>query len=138
MADHNQLDRIEALLLASAKKQTRIELEQQQQTGLLTSLIAGARIMITVEDLAAQLDAATTAEAAALAAQSTQIDAVQAEIQSLFDRLPAGTPQAVLDSLAASLTKLGGTQAALAAQSARLTAMAVDPSNPVPTPAPVA
>jgi hypothetical protein len=92
---------------------------------------------ITLASLAAQLDAATTAEATALAAQTTQIDAVQTEIQSLFDRLQAaGVSQGILDSLQGSVARLGGTSTALVAQSARLTAMAVDPANPVPTPPP--
>jgi hypothetical protein len=140
-----QLDRIEA-------KIAKMELEQQQQTALLASLVAGGQLaMSAVTDLAAQLDAATTAEAAALAAvstkidaENTKIDAVQAELQSLFDRLvAAGTPQATLDSLSASIAKLGtssttlGTAGdALDAQAVRLTAMASDPQNPVPTPPP--
>jgi hypothetical protein len=145
MAAPTQLDRIEAKL-------AKVELEQQQHTGLLVSLNAGAQLaMSQVTDLAAQLDAATTAEAAALAAVSTKIDAenvkidaVQVELQSLFDRLvAAGTPQATLDSLTASIAKLGGSSTtltaagdALDAQAVRLTAMAVDPTNPVPTPPP--
>ena len=145
MTAPTQLDRIEALI-------ARIELEQQDQSGLLESLIArGKIIMSQVTDLAAQLDAATTAEAAATAAvsakidaETTKIDAVQVELQGLFDRLvAAGTPQATLDSLTASIAKLGGSSAALDtagttldAQAARLTTMAVDPANPVPTPVP--
>lgn len=131
MADQTQSDRIEA-------KIATVELEQRQQTALLTALTDGIQLMaITLASLAAQLDAATTAEATALAAQTTQIDAVQTEIQSLFDRLQAaGVSQGILDSLQGSVARLGGTSTALVAQSARLTAMAVDPANPVPTPPP--
>jgi chromosome segregation ATPase len=145
MAAPTQLDRIEAKLAT-------IETEQQEQTGLLDSLRAkGTLTMSAVSDLAAQLDAATTAEADALSivsakidAENTKIDGVQAELQSLFDRLQEqGVSRPVLDSIQSSITKLGGSTTALAdagasldVQAARLTGMAVDPSNPVPTPPP--
>lgn len=165
-----QLDRIEAMLVAAAVLQTRIELEQRQQTGLLSALTAGDQLMATtLAEFATQLAAATTAEAQALDEQNqkidsvqsaignqgTQIDGVQAELTSIFERLQAGNPvsQADLDSISSSLTTLGGTRAAivaqgerlgtarvaLEAQGVRLTAMAVDPANPVPlSPSPTA
>lgn len=130
-----QLDRIEASERLNRSLLTGL-------VGLFTALLQGQNAMaLTVIEFAAQLDAATTAEAVALDAQNTKIDAVATELQSLFDRLQAaGTPQATLDLLAASVAKLGATGTALTAQGARLTAMAVDPTNPVPivTPPPVA
>jgi hypothetical protein len=97
MAEH-QLDRIEASL---ADMQAALD-------RMFAAVTKGTRIMaLTVADFAVQIDAATTAEDTALAAQTAKLDAVQAELKSLADRLAAnGVPQTVLDSLAGSLARL--------------------------------
>ncbi len=135
-----------------ARLESAVEALGHQQVALFHQILERLKtIMITATDLAAQFDIATTAEAqhsaavsAKIDAQNTAIAAVQTELQSLFDRLvAAGTPQAVLDSLQASLAKLGGSSTALAtavdvldAQAVRLTAMASDPASPSPAPVP--
>lgn len=133
-------------------KLATIELEQQEQTGLLASLVAkGQLLMSAVTDLAALLNTATTAEADHSAALSAKIDAANAkivavgtELQSLFDRLQAaGVSQADLQSIQDSIGKISTNTTvidqattAVDAQAERLTSMASDPTNPVPTPAP--
>lgn len=134
MAAPTQLDRIEAKL-------TTLILQGQLSLNYLSTIIQGESDMaLSVAQLAAQINDATNAEAAALAAQAAAIDGVKAEVQSLFDRLQAAgqTPQDVLDTLAASVSRLGASSATLTDQTARLQALSVDPTNPVPVPAPVA
>jgi hypothetical protein len=159
MAEPTQLDRIEAKLAT-------VELEQRQQTALLTALVTGGQlIMSNLDTLNAALsavNAATSQEAALLATdtatlaqiQATQasngpkLDAIQALITSLVNT--AGIPQSVLDAAAAAQTAVNGlvasstaNSAALAAvqsnttaQAARLDQLGTDPRNPVPTPPP--
>jgi len=56
-----QLDQIQATLATVVSKLNRIDLQNQQQTGLLTSLNAGVQlIMASLTALSAQIDASTT------------------------------------------------------------------------------
>jgi len=110
-----QLDQIQATLATVVSKLNRIDLQNQQQTGLLTSLNAGVQlIMASLTDLSAQIDASTTAISDKLAAESAKLDAEGAVITSvvalvadLRTQIANGVaPQAVLDQLASIGTRL--------------------------------
>lgn len=111
-----------------------IELEQRQQTALLTALVTGGQLMSTnLDTLNAALDAlntATSQEAALLAADGAKLDKVQALIADLVQT--AGVPQSVLDKAAAIQAAIGDVVTTTTAQAARLDALAVDPRDPVP------
>lgn len=111
-----------------------IELEQRQQTALLTALVTGGQLMANnLDTLNAALDAlntATSQEAALLAADGAKLDKVQALITDLVQT--SGVPQSVLDKAAAIQAAIGDVMTTTTAQAARLDALAVDPRNPVP------
>lgn len=104
-----------------------IELEQRQQTALLTALVTGGQLMSTnLDTLNAALDAlntATSQEAALLAADGAKLDKVQALIADLVQT--AGVPQSVLDKAAAIQAAIGDVVTTTTAQAARLDALAV-------------
>ncbi len=128
-----------ALLVPMRAEQTKIELEQRQQTALLTALVEGQQIMATnLETLQAALDAlntTTTQEATLLQADTAKLDSIQALITSILST--TGVPQSVLDQAAAIQAQLTGVVASTTAQAARLDQLATDPRNPVPVPAPI-
>lgn len=124
-----------------------IELVQQElldrgaeQSALLRRLLQGQHQMAnnldTLNTALDALNAATTQEAALLQADGAKLDAVQALITSIANT--AGVPQSVIDKVTQAQTALSGVIATTTAQAARLDALAVDPTNPVPTPPPPA
>jgi uncharacterized protein (UPF0147 family) len=134
------LSDVMALLAHMRAEQAKIELEQRQQTALLTALVEGQQIMATnLETLQAALDAlntTTTQEATLLQADTAKLDVIQTLITSILST--TGVPQSVLDQAAAIQAQLTGVVASTTAQAARLDQLATDPRNPVPTPPPVA
>lgn len=127
MAMPTQLDRIEAFLV-------KIELEQRQAIGLLSSLVAEAQIMsLSLSELAAKIDTAANAIAAKLTDESTAIGGVATVVTSLRDQLAAlGVTQAVLDQLSSAADRLTTAAVSIDAQAAQLQTIAADPANPVP------
>lgn len=85
----------------------------------------------------ADLNAASSAEAAINAAQTVAVDKIAAKLQALLDGAAAN---ALSDAAVADLTAAVATATAvkdsLASQQARLDALAADAGNPVPTPTP--
>jgi hypothetical protein len=160
------LSDVMAALVAIKSELNTVKLQNTQQTALLSSLVTGDQlIMSNLDTLTAALsavNAATSQEAALLAAdtatlaqiQATQasngpkLDAIQALITSLVNT--AGVPQSVLDAAAAAQTAVNGlvasstangaalaaVQSSTTAQSSRLDQLGQDPRNPVPVPPP--
>jgi hypothetical protein len=122
MAEQTQLDRIEDLLRT-------IKLQNTQQTGLLTALVAGGQLtMSQLTDLSAAVDNVTNQLAASfdaisikLDAEGTEITQTAARVQQVIDQLRnSGAPQEVLDTLAGVVTKLGGTASAIDASTTKI------------------
>jgi hypothetical protein len=132
------LSDVMAKLVAIQAQQTKIELEQREQTQLLAALITkGELIMSNLDSLNTALDAlntATSQEAALLQADTAKLDTIQALITDLANT--AGVPQSVLDKATAIQAALAGVVSTTTDQAARLDALGKDPRNPVPTPPP--
>lgn len=120
-------------------------LELRETNRLLHQLVRASNSIFTgVTNMATQLDTlisqvndATNTIAGKLDAQSavikTDADAVTALVALLQSQ---GVPQASLDALTAIAGRLGGAAGVVDAQTAALTAIGADASNPVPPPAP--
>ena len=115
-----------------------IELEQRQQTALLTALVNGQQLMANnleiLQTALDQLNTATSQEAALITAQNGKLDTISALITDLVNT--AGVPQSVLDKAATIQTAITDLITTSTVQAARLDALGVDPRNPVPTPVP--
>lgn len=127
MAEPTQLDRIEATLALHGKHLDRIDLQNGQQTALLTALTQGQQLMATVAD----------DTAAAVGDLDTKVDTllslVQPSIQSLRDQLAAA--QALVQQLQAGDAAAGVTlTSTIAAAQAEATKVqtAIDAMTPVP------
>ena len=130
MAERTQLYRIEAYLRDCAMRQIRIELEQQQQTALLTSLVAGAKIMSTTADQ-------TKATVDTLDSKvDTLIAGIQPGMQTLLAQLADAQTQiaALRAGDAADATTLQATIAAAQAEAAKVDAAIAALNPPAPTP----
>lgn len=145
MAD-SQLDRIEQAVAALTAKVNAASSKLNELLNLARTTLSQELLMANqIQDLAAQIDAATNliagkldTEAQSLAAEATAITDLQARVQALID---AGqVTQAVSDQLASIRDRLGsaaatidGSTATIAQQSTTLQGIARDPNNPVPT-----
>lgn len=130
MADPTQLDRIEQALAAQAAHLNRLDLQNQQQTALLTALTSGVQlIMSTADDTKAAVDSLD-------AKVDTLIGLVQPSIQTLRDQLAAA--QALVAQLqagdAAAGVTLTSTIAAAQAEAAKVDAAITTLTPPPATP----
>ena len=137
----------EPTLDAIMAKLAVIELEQRQQTALLTALVTGDELIMTnldtLTNTLAAIDTAPSQEAALLQADTVKLDAISSLISDIVQT--TGVPQSVLDKAAQIQEALSGVVTSTIAQASRLDQLAVDPRNPVPVappalpvPAPVA
>jgi uncharacterized phage infection (PIP) family protein YhgE len=106
----------------------------------LTALIKKGFLitMSQLEDVVSAINTATNAIADGLTAEGSAILTVASEVSSLRSQLTAAptVTQATLDALAAIQSKLASSATTIQSQSTQLQAIAADPANPVPTPAP--
>lgn len=136
MADPTQLDRIEAALAAMATHLNRLDLQQQQQTGLLIAITNGVQLMSqTADSTKAAVDALDTKV-------DTLIAAIQPAIATLREQLATAQQQAVAlqaqltaaqSDAAADAAELAGTIASAQAEGVKVQT-AIDALTPPSTP----
>lgn len=145
MADP-QLDRIEQAVAALTTKVNAAATKLNELLNLARTTLSQELLMANaLQDIAAQIDAATNLiagkldlEVAALAAESVAITDLRVRVQALIDAgqvSQAVTDQlvAIRDRLGAAATQLDSSTSTITQQSTTLQGIAADPNNPVPT-----